>query len=111
MVPSYYMPIPASALAPLAVAAGAVLALVSLRPVWSRASRWVMVCVAASLTTILVFIVGRAIQPLHDVTHGVMAIVPELTYNMKMFLATLGIVLLFPVGLIDLMGRSFGWRH
>lgn len=111
MVTSYYMLIAACGLDLLAVAAGAVLALVSLRSVWSRASRWVMVCVAASLTTILVFIVGRAIQPLHDVTHGVMAIVPELTYNMKMFLATLGIVLLLPVGLIDLMGRSFGWRH
>ncbi len=70
-----------------------------------------MVCVAASLMTMLVFIVGRAIQPLHNLTHGVMAIVLELTYNTKMFLATLGIVLLLPVGLIDLMGRSFGRRH
>ncbi len=111
VVTGYYMLMAAFGLDLLAVAVGALTALVSLRPAWSRASRWVMVCVAASLTTTLVFIVARAIQPLHDATHEVMATVAELTYNMKMFLATLGIVLLLPVGLIDLMGRSFGWRH
>ncbi len=111
VVTGYYMLMPAFGLDLLAITVGAVTALVSLRPIWSRAGRWVLVGAAASLATTLVLIVGRAIQPLHDVTHEVMAIVADVTYNLKMFLATLGIVLLLPVGLIDLMGRSFGWRH
>ncbi len=111
VVTGYYILVGAFALDLLAIGLGAVMALVSLRSIWSRASRLVVGCVAASLATTVLIIVGRAVQPLHDVTYEVSRFVGELTYNLKMFLATLGIVILLPVGLIDLAGRLFGSRY
>jgi len=45
------------------------------------------------------------------VTYEVSAFASELTYNLKMLMATLGIAVLLPVGLIDLAGRLFGSRY
>jgi hypothetical protein len=106
----YYMIVAAFALDMLAIGLGAVMALVSLRRKWSGGSRWVIRCVILSLCTTVVVIVGHAVKPLHDVTYEVGRFASELTFNLKMFLATLGIVILLPVGLIDLAGRIFGPR-
>ena len=111
VVSAYYILMGALALDLLAIGSGAVMALASLRSTWGGASRWLVRCVAVSLSTAVLVIVGLAIQPLHDATYEVSTFVSELTYNLKMFLATLGIAALLPVGLIDLAGRLFGWRH
>ena len=95
----------------LAIGLGAVMALVTLRPTWGSASRFLIGSVAASLGTAALVIVGRAVQPLHDVTYEVGTFAQELTYNLKMLFATLGIAVILPVGLIDLAGRWFGWRY
>ncbi len=111
VVTGYYILVGAVAIDLLAIGLGAVMALVSLRSIWSSASRWVIRCVAVSLGTTVLVIVGRAVGPLHDVTYEVSAFAGELTYNLKMLMATLGIVILLPVGLIDLAGRLFGARY
>ncbi len=110
VVTGYYILIGAFAIDTLAIGLGTVMALASLRSAWARASRYVVGCVVVSLGTAVLVIVGRAVQPLHDVTYEVSSFVTELTYNLKMLLATLGIVVLLPVGLIDLSGRLFGLR-
>jgi len=110
IVTGYYMLVGAFALDLLAIGLGAVMALVSLRSRWSGASRWVVRCVVLSLATTVLVIVGRAVKPLWDVTYEVSAFTSELTYNLKMLMATLGIVVLLPVGLVDLAGRLFGSR-
>jgi len=106
----YYMVVGAFALDLLAIGLGAVMTLVSLRRKWSGGSRWVIRCVIMSLMTTVLVIVAHAVEPLQDVTYEVGRFVSELTFNLKMFLATLGIVVLLPVGLIDLAGRIFGPR-
>ena len=106
----YYMAVGAFALDLLAIGLGAFMALVSLRRKWSGGSRWVIRCVILSLLTTVLVIVAHAVKPLQDVTYEVGRFVSELTFNLKMFLATLGIVVLLPVGLIDLAGRIFGPR-
>jgi len=111
VVTGYYILVGAVAIDLLAIGLGAVMALVSLRSIWGGASHWVVRCVAVSLGTTVLVIVGRAVQPLHDVTYEVSAFASELTYNLKMLMATLGIVVLLPVGLIDLAGRLFGSRY
>ncbi len=111
IVTGYYMLVGAFALDLLAIGLGAVMALVSVRSRWSGASRWVVRCVVVSLATAVLVIVGRAVKPLYDVTYEVSAFTSELTYNLKMLMATLGIVVLLPVGLIDLAGRLFGSRY
>ena len=110
IVTGYYMLVGAFALDLLAIGLGAVMALVSLRSRWSGASRWVVRCVVLSLATAVLVVVGRAVKPLWDVTYEVSAFMSELTYNLKMLMATLGIVVLLPVGLVDLAGRLFGSR-
>ena len=110
VVTGYYILVGAGALDLLAIGLGAVMGLVSLRSRWSGASRWVVRGVVLSLATAVLVIVGRAVKPLHDVTYEISAFASELTYNLKMLMATLGIVVLLPVGLIDLAGRLFGSR-
>ncbi len=111
VVTGYYILVGAVAIDLLAIGLGAVMALVSLRSIWGGASRWVVRCVALSLATTVLVIVGRAVKPLYDVTYEISAFTSELTYNLKMLMATLGIVVLLPVGLIDLAGRLFGSRY
>ena len=111
VVAGYYMVVAAFALDVLAIAVGAVLALLSLRPVWRGAGPSVGWCVAASLATSVLVIAGVAIRPLHDVTYEMGNFVRELTFNLKMYLATMSIFLLLPAGLIDLAGRTFGWQY
>ena len=110
VVTGYYILVGAVAIDLLAIGLGAVMGLVSLRSRWSGASRWVVRGVVLSLATAVLVIVGRAVKPLHDVTYEISAFASELTYNLKMLMATLGIVVLLPVGLIDLAGRLFGSR-
>ena len=111
VVTGYYILVGAVAIDLLAIGLGAVMGLVSLRSRWSGASRWVVRGVVLSLATAVLVIVGRAVKPLYDVTYEVSAFTSELTYNLKMLMATLGIVVLLPVGLIDLADRVFGSRY
>ena len=111
VVTGYYMVIAAFALDLLMIGMGAMLALLSLRPAWRRAGKSVGWCVAGSLLTTLLVIAGLAIRPLDDVNYQLASFVRELTFDIKIYLATLGIFLLFPIGLIDLFGRAFGWEY
>jgi hypothetical protein len=111
VVTGFYVLVVAFAVDLLALGLGAVTALATLRPAWGSASRFLIGSVAVSLGTAVLVVVGRAVQPLHDVTYEVGAFAQELTYNLKMLLATLGVLVMLPVGLIDLAGRWFGWRY
>ncbi len=109
-VTGHYMLLAAFGIDLVAIGLAALLCLLAFRDAGYRAGRWVGWCVAASLTTTVLVIVGRAIGPLHDVTYEVEIFVCELTLILKMLLATLSIFLLLPVAVIDLIGRAYGWR-
>ena len=94
----------------LAIGVGALTCILAFRYAGSRAGRRIGWCVAAALGTAVLVIVGRAMQPLHDVSYEVPVFVCELVVNLKMLMATLSIFLLLPAALIDLIGRTFGWR-
>ncbi len=94
----------------LALGVGALTCLLVFRYAGSGAGRRIGWCVAAVLGTTVLFIVGRAMQPLYDVSFEVPVFVSDLAVNLKMLMATMSIVLLLPVAVIDLIGRTFGWR-
>ena len=109
-VAGHYMLLAAFGIDLVAIGLAALLCLLAFRNAGYRAGRWVGWCVAISLLTTVLVIVGRAIGPLHDVTFEVEVFVCELALTLKMLLATLSIFLLLPVAVIDLIGRAFGWR-
>jgi hypothetical protein len=92
----------------IAIGLACIMCLVSLRGTWHRAGKWIGGCVAVSLATALLVIAGRSIRPLADPMFEFQPLVCDLAYSLKMLLATSGIALLLPVGLIDLIGRGFG---
>ena len=99
-VAGHYILLAAFGIDLLAIGLGALFCLLAFRDAGgNRGGRWVGWCVAASLMTTVLVIVGRAMRPLHDVTYEVEVFLCELAVNLKMLLATMGTLLLLPVGI------------
>lgn len=109
-VAAYYMLLAGFGIDLLAIGLAAVICLISFRDTGILAGRWVGWCVAVSLMTSVLVIVARAMRPLDDLTYAIELFLCELAINLKMLLATLSIVLLLPMAVIDLIGRHFHWR-
>jgi hypothetical protein len=109
-VAAYYLLLAAFGIDLLAIGLAALICLISFRDDGFLAGRWVGWCVAVSPMTSVLVIVARAMRPLDDLTYAIERFLCEVAVNLKMFLATLSIVLLLPVAVIDLIGRHFHWR-